>query len=78
MKGVPQSGADRCATAESHVKANWSNGYTVLDSTKIIDIPTLLSCPNFVVATSLGNQRNVDFGSFGFHHALFGRWDIIV
>jgi len=30
MNGVPQSGADRSATAESCVRANWSNVFTVL------------------------------------------------
>ena len=29
MNGVPQSGADRCATAKSRVRAYWSNGFTV-------------------------------------------------
>ena len=29
MNGVPQSGADRFATAESRVRANWSNRFTV-------------------------------------------------
>ena len=29
MIGTPQSGADRCATAESRVRANWSNVFTV-------------------------------------------------
>ena len=29
MNGVPQSGADRCATAKSCVGAYWSNGFTV-------------------------------------------------
>ena len=29
MNGVPQSGADRFATAESRVRANWSNRLTV-------------------------------------------------
>ena len=29
MNGVPQSGADRSATAESHVRAYWSNEFTV-------------------------------------------------
>ena len=29
MNGVPQSGADRSATAESRVRANWSNLFTV-------------------------------------------------
>ena len=29
MNGVPQSGADRCTTAESSVRANWSNRFTV-------------------------------------------------
>ena len=27
MIGAPQSGADRCATAKSPVRANWSNGW---------------------------------------------------
>ena len=30
MNGVPQSGADRSTTAESRVRANWSNRFTVL------------------------------------------------
>ena len=30
MNGVPQSGADRSATAESRVRANWSNRLTVV------------------------------------------------
>jgi hypothetical protein len=29
MNGVPRSGADRCATAESRVRAYWSNEFTV-------------------------------------------------
>ena len=29
MNGVPQSGADRCAIAESRVRAYWSNVFTV-------------------------------------------------
>ena len=29
MNGVPQSGADRSANAESRVRANWSNRFTV-------------------------------------------------
>ena len=33
MNGVPQSGADRSATAESRVRANWSNLFTVLTAT---------------------------------------------
>ena len=31
MNGVPQSGADQCATAESRVRAYWSNVFTVVD-----------------------------------------------
>ena len=30
MNGVPQSGADRSATAESRVRTYWSNRFTVL------------------------------------------------
>ena len=30
MNGVPRSGADRSATAESCVRANWSNVFTVI------------------------------------------------
>ena len=29
MNGLAQSGVDRCATAESRVRAYWSNGFTV-------------------------------------------------
>ena len=34
MNGVPQSGADRSATAESRVRAYWSNLFTLAETLK--------------------------------------------
>ena len=34
MNGAPQSSADWCATPESCVRANWSNGFTVPQAQK--------------------------------------------